>query len=401
MRIVIDATTTQNEWKSNGIGFYTRNIATHLISQFPKTNFVLLMYNSPSAIDTFLLEEHSNVEIVRMGEFKGKNLLNPMWYLKQVFPGVEMLKTLKKAYRKGDIFFSPFFWAGLPLSIPFVVTIHDFAFPRFNIYSQISPLHNIARSITYWCEMLKTLKAKSIITDAQFTVDDYLHYLPMYDRSKIFPVHLGLDIELKPKSVDHLLPKDWKERGYIINLGGGYTKNKNVEGIVRSYAIYVDRAKKNGSNPVYLVIAGKNFQDTNIKDVKSLHALIKELNIEDLVHFSGRYDDEDRYSLLANSRLAINLSLYEGFGFALLEGMKAGAPTIASSSSCYPEVVQDGAYLVDGQNYNEVAGAIIKLLEDEPFSRNLAIKGKEVAYKYSWEKCAKHTHEILINAAKK
>ncbi|MBI2357066.1 glycosyltransferase family 4 protein [Candidatus Dojkabacteria bacterium] len=395
MRVLIDATTTQNEWRSNGIGFYTRNIVSNLVTQFSDTKFILLMYDNPSEIEGLLSSNLENLEVVRIGGFKKKNLFNPIWYLNQLLPGIDMLKTLKRVYKEGDLFFSPFFWGGIPSSIPFVVTIHDLAFPRFNIYSQISFLHNIARGVTYWIEMFKTLKAKAIITDAQFTIDEYLHYLPKYPREKMFPIYLGLDIELVEKDVNRLLPQDWREKGYIINLGGGYTKNKNTGGIIDAYAKYVEVCKGKNKVPPYLVIAGKNFQDRSIKDVRNLHRKINSLGIEGLVHFPGRYEDDDRYSLLKNSLLTINLSAYEGFGIALLEGMKAGAPTIASNASCYPEVVKDGAHVVDAGNIDSVVQAIEKIIEDRKYAESLSEKGKVIASSYSWEKAAEETYNVL------
>ncbi len=398
MRIIIDATTTQNEWKSNGIGFYTRNIIINLIKEFPSMKFILLMYDSPSEIDSLISANHSNLEIVRMGTFQGKNLLNPMWYVRQLFPGVDMLSALRKVYQKGDIFFSPFFWGGLPLSIPFVVTIHDFAFPRFNIYSQISFLHNLARATTFWIEMYKTLRAKYIITDAQFTVSDYLSYLPKYPKDRIVAIHLGLDIELKETDVSHLLPADWQQMGYLINLGGGYTKNKNMVGVIEGFARYVQKAKERKLTPAYLVIAGKNFQDTNIADIKALHQLIADRGVKDLVYFSGRYDDGSRYSLFKNCSISINLSLYEGFGFALLEGMKAGAPTIAHNGSCYPEVVKDGAILVNGKDIEEVSDAILNLMVDTDVAQKLSMRGKEVVEVYDWKVSAQKTYNVLVKS---
>lgn len=398
MRIIVDATTTQNEWKFNGIGYYSKNIIINLIKEFPKTTFVLLMYNSPSEIDTILNEGYSNIEVVRMSSFKNKNYFNPMWYIRQLLPGIETLSYLKKTYRKGDIYFSPFFWAGLPLTLPYVVTIHDFALVKFNIYSEISPLHNLARAIIYWIEMIKTVKAKAIVFVSKYTQDDYKSYFPKYPNERMATVHLGLDIEKIETDVSPLLPKNLEGRGYIINLGGGYTKNKNTEGIIKGYAKYVDNVRLRGQQPAFLVIAGKNFQNKNIREVKKLHVLIKQLNIEELVHFTGFYDVDQRYSLLKNSLLSINLSLYEGFGFALLEGMKVGVPTIASNASCYPEVVQDCAHVIDGNDYEEVARSISKIIDDKEYAKELSRKGEIVASKYSWHRCAKETYNVIIKS---
>ncbi|KKR05759.1 MAG: Glycosyl transferase, group 1 family [candidate division WS6 bacterium GW2011_GWF2_39_15] len=401
MRIIIDATTTQNEWKSNGIGFYARNIITHLVKEHSDTKFILLMYDDlPSTIDEMFMVPLKNVEIKRIGKYIDKNLFHILWYVRQLFPGYLTVSSLKQVYEKGDIFFSPFFWGGLPLRIPFVVAIHDFAFPKFNIYSQISIFHNLARAFTYWVEMFKTLRARAIITDAQFTVGEYHRYLPGYNMQKIFPIHLGLDMQNVESNIDHFLPKDWKERGYLIYLGGGYTRNKNTEGLIDGYAAYVSMCRESGKEVPYLVIAGKNF--TNPKDIsiRKLHERILEKGVRGKVIFTGRYEDIERYSLLHNSLASIHLSLYEGFGFGALEGMKAGTPTIVHYGSCYPEVMKDGAIFVDGTNPREVANAILHVVNDRKTVKVIAKRGKEVASEYKWEKTARETYNVLVNALK-
>ena len=94
----------------------------------------------------------------------------------------------------------------------------------------------------------------------------------------------------------------------------------------------------------------------------------------------------------------IHLSLYEGFGISLVEGMKSGTPVIAHNGSCYPEVVKRAGLLVDGLNEEGVGEAMYKVYKDKEFSSKLIEKGLQRAKDFSWEKTAKETYQFLKNS---
>jgi len=394
MHIVIDATTTQNEWKNNGIGVYTRNLLSNLIPLYPKTEFTFMMYDGISTIDKLISKKFNNLNVVRIGEREIKSLLNPVWYFKQMYPGFLLSSALKKIRQKQFLFFSPFFWGGLPKDIPFVVTLHDFALPVFNIYSQISSLHNWVRMVTYWNEMKKVYLANRVIVDANFTKKDVIKYLPKYDIKNVRTIYLACDfLTEKSLNIDSYLPKDWKERKYILYLGGGVTRNKNSNGVIYGYYEFVKRL--NIKDVPYLVIAGKNFTDMGNKDVKRIHNLVKDLNLEEFVHFTGYYDERYKYSLLKNATACMHLSLYEGFGIGMLEAMYSGSPTIAHKGSTYVEVMGDGGILLDGENSKEVGDALFRVYTDELFAKELGIKGYLRAKHFSWKRTAKDTYSVF------
>jgi glycosyltransferase involved in cell wall biosynthesis len=73
-------------------------------------------------------------------------------------------------------------------------------------------------------------------------------------------------------------------------------------------------------------------------------------------------------------------SLWEGFGLVLLEAMAAGRPIIASNVSAIPEVLKQGhaGILVPSGQPQELANAIIRLLEDEKLRGDLGKRGREL-----------------------
>ncbi|MGH9558195.1 MAG: glycosyltransferase family 4 protein, partial [Bryobacteraceae bacterium] len=104
--------------------------------------------------------------------------------------------------------------------------------------------------------------------------------------------------------------------------------------------------------------------------------------------YLGYVPEADLPGLIAGASLFVYPSLYEGFGFPVVQAMAAGAPVVTSNNSCLPEVAGGAARLVDPQSPAELARAITELLESESKRAELATLGRERAKKFRWETCA-------------
>ena len=81
-------------------------------------------------------------------------------------------------------------------------------------------------------------------------------------------------------------------------------------------------------------------------------------------------------------------SLYEGFGFPPLQAMAAGVPVVATAAGAVPEVVGDGAILVDPGDGDGLAGAISRVLEGGTDTTDLVARGRHRSRQFSWTACA-------------
>jgi glycosyltransferase involved in cell wall biosynthesis len=82
-------------------------------------------------------------------------------------------------------------------------------------------------------------------------------------------------------------------------------------------------------------------------------------------------------------------SLYEGFGFPVLEAMARGVPVACSDRSSLP----DAALLFDPEDPRAIAGALERLLTDEAEARRLRELGPRWAATFTWERTARQTFE--------
>ncbi len=80
-------------------------------------------------------------------------------------------------------------------------------------------------------------------------------------------------------------------------------------------------------------------------------------------------------------------SLYEGFGFPPLQAMQARVPVVATRAGSLPEVLGDGARLVDIGDRDGLAAALEACLTDESVRRGLVAAGTNWVARFTWASC--------------
>jgi len=109
--------------------------------------------------------------------------------------------------------------------------------------------------------------------------------------------------------------------------------------------------------------------------------------------------ERDKLALLSGATALAYPSLYEGFGFPVLEAFAAGVPVLTSDVSSLPEVAGDAAVLVDPGDVDAVAAALTELIVDEDLRAVLSAAGLARAAGFTWEATARATASVLHQAA--
>jgi alpha-1,3-rhamnosyl/mannosyltransferase len=111
--------------------------------------------------------------------------------------------------------------------------------------------------------------------------------------------------------------------------------------------------------------------------------------------YLGYVPEAQMPGLVAGAALLAYPSLYEGFGFPVVQAMAAGVAVVTSNNSCLPEIAGDAAALVDPRSAAEIAAALNRLLESESERAELAKRGRARADRYRWERCAAESLDFL------
>jgi glycosyltransferase involved in cell wall biosynthesis len=100
---------------------------------------------------------------------------------------------------------------------------------------------------------------------------------------------------------------------------------------------------------------------------------------------------DDLRLLYSHATVFVFPSLYEGFGMPVLEAMACGVPVITSNTTALPEVAGDAALLVNPLEVDELADAIVTVIEEPDVAESLRAKGFERVKQFTWERAAQET----------
>jgi glycosyltransferase involved in cell wall biosynthesis len=117
------------------------------------------------------------------------------------------------------------------------------------------------------------------------------------------------------------------------------------------------------------------------------------------VRLIGYVDDRSRATLLSRASAFVYPSIYEGFGFPVLEAMAAGTPVVAGKGGAIPEVAGNGALLVDPYDVDAISEALTRVLDDEALRDELVRSGRRQAGLYSWRAAASGLADLYRRAA--
>jgi glycosyltransferase involved in cell wall biosynthesis len=192
--------------------------------------------------------------------------------------------------------------------------------------------------------------------------------------------------------------KKYKLRPGYIYSGGGLETRKNIEGLIRTYAMLLNSNKKNKQieNFPQLVISGKLMPELAplVMDAKSL---LKELNLTKQIKLLDLVPQKDLPTLYKNAVMFVFPSLYEGFGLPILEAMNVGTPVAASKRTSLPEIGRDAVLYFDPEDMQDMAMVMKNILQNKDLRDELSRRGKERAKTFNWELFVKKLNGIIKN----
>jgi glycosyltransferase involved in cell wall biosynthesis len=163
---------------------------------------------------------------------------------------------------------------------------------------------------------------------------------------------------------------------YLLALGT-VEPRKDVATLVRAFDQLGDRHRD-----LSLVVAGRAGWG-----LEGFEAAVAASPWRDRLVRLGYVSRAQRSCLLRGATLFAFPSVYEGFGFPPLEAMAAGVPVVTTTAGALPEVVGDGAELVQPGDADALAAAIDRLLVDDRDRADLVARGRQRITDFSWSAC--------------
>ncbi|MCU1340341.1 MAG: hypothetical protein JWO19_5922 [Bryobacterales bacterium] len=159
-----------------------------------------------------------------------------------------------------------------------------------------------------------------------------------------------------------------------VVFSGTLTAKKGVSSLVRAWAKVLESCPQ-----AKLQIFGKDGRTESGSSMKDHLISLVPPHVQNTIHFHGHVDFAQLRSVFRSATVAVFPSYSEAFALAPMEAMAEGCPTIYSQRASGRELIQDGenGLLVDPDNPNAIADAIIKILTQHQIAKELARKGRE------------------------
>lgn len=321
------------------------------------------------------------------------------------FKNVKHYKVIASAYRpvrpKSDevdvlLQYDPTF--GIPSSVPTVAQFHDLIPLLFrhnrpmddeNLIGKAKVI--LARYIhrAKYRRMLESYRnAAHVIAISDSSRNDLLKYVGGIKPTKVTTIHLGAGRKHVAKGTISKKLRDLAKQRYLLYVGG-IDYRKNIVGLLEDFYTL-----KQTYPDLKLVTVGKEFGLAKVLEELGWTKVLKSNPrfAKDVIA-PGFLSDKELEYLFKHAAAFPFPSRYEGFGLPVLEAMEQECPVAAYANSSITEVAGDAAILVkDGES---LVPAVAKLLDDPILRTKLIKKGISQAGKFTWEKNASKTMEIL------
>ncbi|RFZ92148.1 glycosyltransferase family 1 protein [Mucilaginibacter conchicola] len=262
-------------------------------------------------------------------------------------------------------YYNPYFLRFLKK--PFVLTVHDFIhelFPEYFLASDHT-VHHKAQLIN---------KADHIIAISQSTLNDLQTIYNVPD-DKVTLVYHGFEPTVVADDVARSAKPD-----YILYVGdrAGY-KNffKWLAAVAPLLVKYQLKA---------ICAGGGVFTPTE-------QEFIQRLNIGNLISQTTA-TEQQLANLYAGALFFAYPSLYEGFGFPVLEAFANNCPVVLSNTSCFKEVGGDAAAYFDPSSIESMQGVMEQMISNSAALSANAELGKAQLAKFTIEKCMQQTADV-------
>jgi glycosyltransferase involved in cell wall biosynthesis len=253
-----------------------------------------------------------------------------------------------------------------------VVTIHDLTYKRFPELLQKETLINLENHM-----QRELAHADAAICVSESTRQDLLAFYDI-DPSRAVTILSGLAV---PSSDTRLPTPDTLPKNYILFLST-IEPRKNLDVLLDAYA----RLRARGAYDGDLVIVGRVGWKAE--------SMVKRLRAPG-VHHLDYVPPPQLEAIYRNAELFVFPSIYEGFGFPLLEAMAYGVPSIAARSSSLPEIGGDAAIYFDPHDARALEAQMERVLTDATLRAQLAEAGIARAAKFRWDVAAQQTLDVL------
>jgi glycosyltransferase involved in cell wall biosynthesis len=265
----------------------------------------------------------------------------------------------------------------LPPGIRGVVTIHDLVWKKYG-----ETMRFPGKQIDGYLMPKAMRRADIIVAVSDFTRHELHRYFPEITT----PVKVVPGASHLKRKMGRSAPDGDGNEPYFLFVGT-MEPRKNLPVLLSAYKEYAQLC----TAPVHLkIVGGRGWGGVDANE------LVRQLALEAYVTVVGKVTEQELCRLYSQAYALVMPSLYEGFGLPVVESLSMGIPVITSRDSAMSEVAGSAGLYIEPESIQDVAGALLKMTNDQALYAKLRQRTCEEAGRYDWDRSAREMADILL-----
>lgn len=270
--------------------------------------------------------------------------------------------------------------------LPVVATIHATEYGRHQGYLP-GPMNKLIHQVEWWL----TYEARRVVACSEYMrkqIGD-IFQLP-HDKTDVVPNAVATrDFAIPDEEVDAFRARATPDGQRMVLFAGRLEYEKGVQTVLRA----LERVQA-AVGPVVFYVAGVGTYSDELR------RLVDELDLVDVVRFTGFLEDHELRLHYAAADVAVAPSIYEPFGLVAVEAMACGTPVVVGDTGGLREIVSGGHGLsFPPQDADELAERLVAVLDDPALAAGLVARGRRrIAQRYDWQTVALRTTRVYERA---
>ena len=270
--------------------------------------------------------------------------------------------------------------------LPVVATVHATEYGRHQGWLP-GPMNKLIHQVEWWL----TYEARRVIACSEYMrkqIGD-IFQLP-HDKTEV--VHNAVatrDFAIPDDEVAAFRAAATPDGERMVLFAGRLEYEKGVQTVLHA----LERVQEEAGPVVFYVAGVGTYSD-------ELRRMVAELDLEDVVRFTGFLEDHELRLHYAAADVAVAPSIYEPFGLVAVEAMACGTPVVVGDTGGLREIVSGGHGLsFPPQDADELADRLVAVLGDPALAAALVAKGRRrIAQRYDWQTVALRTTRVYERA---
>lgn len=394
MRIVIDMQGAQSSGSRNrGIGRYTQSLVQAIVNNRGGHEIIIALNGAfpesigpiRAAFDGILPVENirvweapapvASVDNANTWRRKTGELLREA-FLASLRPDCVLVTSLFEGL-SDDAITSV---ATLSRTIPTAVVLYDL----IPLIQRHHYLQNPVLENWYENKLDHLRRADLLLAISESSRQEGIRYLGFSEQSCV-TISTAADAHFRPQNVgpeqEQAIRARYGLARQFVMYTGGIDHRKNIEGLIRAYAMLPEAVR--AGHQLAVVCSIQMHSRHELETLARQHKLAP----AELV-LTGFVPEEDLLALYNLCRMFVFPSWHEGFGLPALEAMSCGRAVIGANTSSLPEVIGRADALFDPRSDASIAAKLQQVLTDDAFRSELERYGPEQALKFSWDASA-------------